>query len=347
LRVALTHDLIERLLGHRTRAAQQPRERWHEGEDEALERYVRASRVMDRAAAWLLALVPRGWMLVGLCGVTPLFVGGRSAASLAVALGGILLGFRALDRLTNGLWSLTGAAIAWQQTAPVFHAAARTNLQEQHVPAASMQSRADGAPTLDATDLRYTHAGRAEPVLHGCSLSVADGDRLILQGPSGGGKSTLAAILSGLRTAQSGLLLLKGVDRYTVGHAEWRRRVVLVPQFHENHLLLGTVAFNALMGGEWPPPADGFDRAEHLLRELGLGGTLDRMPSGVLQTVGETGWQLSHGERSRLFLARALLQNPDVLILDESFAQLDPETMGLALDAVVARAPAILLIAHP
>jgi ATP-binding cassette subfamily B protein len=100
------------------------------------------------------------------------------------------------------------------------------------------------------------------------------------------------------------------------------------------------------MGGEWPPPADGFDRAERLLRDLGLGGTLDRMPSGVLQTVGETGWQLSHGERSRLFLARALLQNPDVLILDESFAQLDPQTMGLALDAVVSRAPAVLLIAH-
>src|SRR5687767_468830 len=112
LRVALTHDLIERMLGHRTRAAQQRRERWHDGEDEVLERYVQRSRVMDRAAVWLLAVVPRGWMLVGLCGVTPIFVGGRSAASLAVALGGILLGFRALDRLTNGLWSLTGAAIA-------------------------------------------------------------------------------------------------------------------------------------------------------------------------------------------------------------------------------------------
>jgi ATP-binding cassette subfamily B protein len=210
-----------------------------------------------------------------------------------------------------------------------------------------MESRAAGAAALDATDLRYTHTGRAEPVLHGCSLSVGVGDRLILQGQSGGGKSTLAAILSGLRTPQSGLLLLNGVDRFTIGHAEWRRRIVLVPQFHENHLLLGTVAFNALMGGEWPPPADGFDRAERLLRDLGLGGTLDRMPSGVLQTVGETGWQLSHGERSRLFLARALLQNPDVLILDESFAQLDPETIGLALDAVVSRAPAVLLIAHP
>ena len=83
-----------------------------------------------------------------------------------------------------------------------------------------------------------------------------------------------------------------------------------------------------------------------MLRELGLGTTLDRMPSGLLQTIGETGWQLSHGERSRLYLARALLQNPDILILDESFAQLDPANMHLALTPSTAR-PAVLLIAHP
>jgi ATP-binding cassette subfamily B protein len=122
---------------------------------------------------------------------------------------------------------------------------------------------------------------------------------------------------------------------------------VLVPQFHENHLLLGSVAFNALMGVDWPPSEQESARAEQVLRELGLGDTLDRMPSGLLQTVGETGWQLSHGERSRLFLARALLQEPDVLVLDESFAQLDPENMKLALDAVTSRAAAVLLIAHP
>jgi ATP-binding cassette subfamily B protein len=122
---------------------------------------------------------------------------------------------------------------------------------------------------------------------------------------------------------------------------------VLVPQFHENHLTLATVAFNVLMGGEWPPQGDGFARAETVLRELGLGATLDKMPSGILQTIGETGWQLSHGERSRIYLARALLQNPDVLLLDESFAQLDPETMQLALDTVIAHAPTVLLIAHP
>jgi ATP-binding cassette subfamily B protein len=342
LRIGLTLDLIEGMVGHRTRIAQQAREAWHAGEDEALERYVHASAAMDRASVWLLAVVPRGWVLVGLCGLAPLFVTGGSPALLAVGLGGILLAFKALDRLTNGLWSLAGAAIAGRQIAPVFRAAER--------------QAADGAPapasppapaTLDATDLRFTHARRGEPVLQGCSVTVAPGDRIVLQGPSGGGKSTLASLLAGLRTPQSGLLLLDGADRHTLGLNGWRRRVVLVPQFHENHLVLGSVALNVLMGVGWPPAAEDFERAERVLRELGLGDTLDRMPSGLLQTIGETGWQLSHGERSRIFLARALLQQPDVLILDESFAQLDAENMQRALNAVSARAPAVLLIAHP
>lgn len=347
MRVSLTHDLIERMLGHRTRLAQQIRERWHDGEDEAVERYVQSSALMDRLGIRLLAVVPRGWMLIGLCGLTPLFVTGQSTATLGVAVGGMLLAFRALDRLTNGLWNLVGAAIAWQQTSAVFHAAGRGAPIGSVEPARSSVETAALTPLLEATNLRFTHRGRTEAVLDGCSLSIARGNRMILQGESGGGKSTLAALLAGLRTPESGLLLFDGLDRHTLGPDGWRRHVVLVPQFHENHLTLGTVAFNSLMGCEWPPQEDGFVRAETVLRELGLGVTLDRMPSGLLQTIGETGWQLSHGERSRIYLARALLQNPDVLILDESFAQLDPETMQLALDAVIAHAPTVLLIAHP
>lgn len=344
LRVALTHDVIEKMLGHRTRAAQQPRDEWHHGEDETIERYVRASTVMDRAAVSLIGLVPRGWTLLGLCGLAPLFVSGAPATSLAIGLGGVLLAFRAFDRLTSGLWSLTGAAIAWRQTASVFAAAARS--AGSTASTTPLGANRDGSQ-LEASDLRFTHAGRSDPVLRGCSLAIAPGDKVLLEGPSGGGKSTLASILSGLRSPQSGLLLLGGLDPQTLGLAAWRRRVVLVPQFHENHVVLGSVAFNALMGVDWPPSEGDFGRADALLRELGLGDTLDRMPSGLLQTVGETGWQLSHGERSRLYLARALLQNPDILILDESFAQLDPENMHRALTAVNARARSVLLIAHP
>ena len=116
------------MIGHRTRVAQLRPSAWHAGEDESLERYVQASAAMDRAAVALLAVVPRGWILVGLVGLAPVFVSGSAGASapaLAIGLGGILLGFKAFHRLTAGIWSLAGAAIAWRQTAPVFQAASR------------------------------------------------------------------------------------------------------------------------------------------------------------------------------------------------------------------------------
>lgn len=69
--------------------------------------------------------------------------------------------------------------------------------------------------------------------------------------------------------------------------------------------------------------------------------------AGLLQMVGETGWQLSQGERSRLYIARALLQGADVIVLDESFAALDPETLHQALRCVLNRASTLLVIAHP
>ena len=71
------------------------------------------------------------------------------------------------------------------------------------------------------------------------------------------------------------------------------------------------------------------------------------MPSGLQQIVGESGWQLSHGEKSRLYVARALLQRADVLILDESFDALDPHSLLLTVDCVLDKAPTVLLIAHP
>jgi ATP-binding cassette subfamily B protein len=71
------------------------------------------------------------------------------------------------------------------------------------------------------------------------------------------------------------------------------------------------------------------------------------MPSRLGQIVGETGWQLSHGERSRLYIARALLQSAAVLILDESVAALDPETLSRVQQCVLEHAPTLMVIAHP
>lgn len=357
-RLRQTHNLVEVMVGHRTRLAQEARERWHAGEDQSLENYLRLSAQMDGVAAKLAALVPRGWLVLGVAALAPAYASGEaSAASLAVGLGGILLVFRALSKLAESLASLAGAGVAWRKVAPLFEAAARPD--EAGVPSFSVSARRQGvdiaAPRVEpearavaeAHDLVFRYRGREEPVLRGCSLRIDAGERLLLEGPSGGGKSTLASLLTGMRRPDSGLLLLGGLDRQTLGLDGWRRRVVSAPQFHENHVLTETFAFNLLMGRRWPPRVEDFKEAEAVCRELGLGELLARMPGGFEQMVGESGWQLSHGERSRLFIARALLQRADLLVLDESFAALDPENLRLALTCVLKRAPALLVIAHP
>ncbi|MFP5287769.1 MAG: ATP-binding cassette domain-containing protein, partial [Thermoanaerobaculia bacterium] len=101
------------------------------------------------------------------------------------------------------------------------------------------------------------------------------------------------------------------------------------------------------MGRDWPPRPGDVEEAEAVCRELGLGELLDRMPSRLLQMVGESGWQLSHGEKSRLYIARALLQRAELVVLDESFAALDPESLRQALECVLKRARTLLVIAHP
>lgn len=110
---------------------------------------------------------------------------------------------------------------------------------------------------------------------------------------------------------------------------------------------MGTLAFNLLFGRGWPPQPADLVEAERLCRALDLGPLLGRMPAGLFQIVGETGWQLSHGERSRLYIARALLQRGDVLILDESFAALDPERLRHCLAFVLQEASTLIVIAHP
>jgi ATP-binding cassette subfamily B protein len=142
-------------------------------------------------------------------------------------------------------------------------------------------------------------------------------------------------------------LLLWGYDRQLLGAEEWRRFVVMAPQFQENHVFSDTLAFNLLMGRRWPPTPADLREAEAICRELGLGEVIDRMPSGFQQMLGENGWQLSHGERSRLFIARTLLQNADLVILDESFGALDPENLYRAMNSVLERAETLMVIAHP
>ncbi len=345
-RMDMTSGLLESMVGQRTRLAQQPCKKWHEEEDRALDRYLEMSRRIDRVGQWLIAAVPRGWLLAGLACLVPSVVAAKTApAQIAILLGGVLLAFSGFKRLAGAFTDVAGAWTPWRRVGPLFRAAARPERLEQVYTAERGGQPEDKIVEAERLTFRYRETGA--PALQSCSLVIRRGERILLEGPSGGGKTTFASLLSGMREPESGLLLINGLDRHTLGDKRWRRQVAAAPQFHENHIVTETLAFNLLMGRAWPPAPKDIEEAEAVCRELGLGELLDRMPSGLLQMVGEGGWQLSHGERSRIYIARALLQSAEMVILDESFAALDPESLQTALECTLQRSETLMVVAHP
>ncbi|MGA1790463.1 MAG: ATP-binding cassette domain-containing protein [bacterium] len=345
-RVRMTNDLVEKMTGHRTRLAQEIKEHWHQGEDEALEGYLRHSKRLDQYSLLITSLIPRGWMVLGLIGLAPAFVRGVSAAYLAVSLGGVLLIYKALQSLSISLVQVIGASIAWKYVSPFLQAAGRPEETGTPTWGKFPETPSEKAPFLVSRHLFFQYPNRRDPVIQDGDLSIYWRDRILLEGPSGCGKSTLSAILSNLRDPDGGTILLHGLDRHILGRKNWRRYVCVAPQFHENHVFTETFAFNLLMGHRWPPRPEDLQEAEAICHELGLRELLSRMPAGMLQMVGETGWQLSHGEKSRLYMARALLQKADLIILDETFAALDPRTLEQCLQCVLRRANTLLVITH-
>lgn len=344
-RFRLTGDLLEKMIGHRTRLVQEPAAARHRGEAQALTEYELRARRLDRTAVLLSAGSPYGWLFFGMASLAPLWLANETQIPvLALGLWGVLLGFRVISRLAAGLTQLAGSLIALQRCRHLLKSAARSEL-----PAitATDPSFAQGEPLLSIHGINFRHTPDRPPVLRDLSLELRGGARVLLQGASGSGKSTLASVIAGLAPSERGQLLLAGLDMQTLGSARWRRLVATAPQFHENHLFSHSLAFNLLIGRGWPPVAQDFDDAEEICLELGLGPLLDRMPSRLQQFVGETGWQLSHGERSRVFIARTLLQGAPLILLDESFAALDPASLVQALRCVLRRAHTLVVISHP
>ncbi len=343
-RIDMTHDLVEKMLGHRTRRIQATERTRHDGEDETLTAYYLASRRLDQSLARFLAFLPRGWLLVGALGIVlPFLSRTASIEHLAVSAGGILLSYGALTKLSSGLLNLGSARVSWKAVSQLYEAASSAQPKGAQL---APEGGTDGDIVLEASDIWFRHTGRPDYVLKGCSIEIRSGDQILLEGPSGCGKSTLGAILGGMRKPSSGLVLASGLDLHTLGMTGWRERVQTSPQFHDNHIFTGTLLFNILMGRSWPPKY-AFEQVTAICYELGLGPLIERMPGGLMQMVGESGWQLSHGEKSRVFLARALIQGTDLVELDESFAALDPETLQLCLQTARQRAKALLVIAHP
>ena len=330
-RLAETDELLEAIAGQRTRLVQGD----HDAQARArrLDDYERLGAAADRPFAVLAGSIPRAALAAGLAGLA---LGDLSSSSdVALALGGVLLASQALRRMAAAVEALTSASIARRALDPI--------LADSHRPPAQRPAPRAAAPgdALEVRGLRIERGGRE--VLRDVDLDLRPGEHAVLSGPSGAGKSTLAAALAGLLPATDGSVALGAAQPHDAG---WRDRVGFVPQHGDNHVLLAPLAFNLLMGRGWPPREHDLADAAAICAELGLGPLLARMPAGIGQVVGETGWRLSQGERARLCLARALLADHDVLILDEPLGALDPHTARTILDAVRRRARTLVVISQ-
>ncbi len=206
-----------------------------------------------------------------------------------------------------------------------------------------------GAHPADAEDAEPENAeadapldGDSREVLRGVSFAVPRGSRVALVGPSGAGKSTILALIERFYDVTGGTVRVDGVDVRALDRTALRARIGYVEQ--DAPVLAGSIRDNLALGT--PDATD--EQCIAVLRAVNLGDVLDRDPAGLSAPVGEEGVMLSGGERQRLAIARALLTEAPILLLDEATASLDGVNEQLLREAIdaVAEDRTLLVIAH-
>ncbi|MFC7178855.1 thiol reductant ABC exporter subunit CydD [Kitasatospora paranensis] len=274
-------------------------------------------------------------------------------STLSVALVAVSVGFRLVDGtldLETGLLVLVLAPevhLPIRQVGALYHSSAEGlaaagqvfEVLETPLPAAGTRP----VPPLAGAEIvldgvTVTFPGRSTPALDDARLTLRPGTTTALTGPSGAGKSTLLAVLLGLTAPDRGTVRVGGEDLADLDPAEWRRQVAWVPQ--HPYLFAGTVADNVRLARP-----DATDDQVH--EALAAAHALDFAADPALP-LGDGGAGLSAGQRQRLALARALLTDRPLVLLDEPTAHLDGASEAAVVEAVRALhgRRTVLLVAH-
>jgi ATP-binding cassette subfamily B protein len=199
------------------------------------------------------------------------------------------------------------------------------------------------APTVAFDAVHFRYPSRADmPVLRGVTLEAKLGERIALVGASGAGKSTIVSLLLRFYEPDSGRILIGGRDALSLGAAELRARMAIVPQ--EVLLFGGSIRENIAYGR----PGASEEEIRDAARRANCAEFIESFPEGYETLVGDRGVKLSGGQRQRIAIARAFIRNPDILLLDEATSSLDSESEKLiqdALETLLAGRTAII-IAH-
>ncbi|MBW8725603.1 MAG: thiol reductant ABC exporter subunit CydC [Inquilinus limosus] len=193
-------------------------------------------------------------------------------------------------------------------------------------PEAPAPAPAGNTIVLSGVSYRYRPGDR--PALQDIDLELPEGQRIAVIGPSGSGKSTLTALILRFRDADAGSITIGGVDLRRLPQAEIWRRIAYLSQ--RSQIFAGTIRDNLLIGD--PDASD--DRVAAAVEAAGLSGWVEALPRGLDTWVGEAGVQVSGGQARRIALARCILKDAPILVLDEPTEGLDAETEAQVIEAL-------------
>ena len=192
----------------------------------------------------------------------------------------------------------------------------------------ALPSPARGSVSFDRVSFRYSPDTSAAWTLQDIDLSCAPGEVVALVGPSGAGKTTLVSLLPRFWDPERGRILIDGIDVRSLTLAELRRAIAIVPQ--DPALFSGTIRENIA----YARPGASSEDVEAAARAAHAHEFVERLPGRYETMVGERGIKLSGGQRQRIAIARAILKDPVILILDEATSSLDTESERLIEDAL-------------
>ncbi|MFN0150764.1 MAG: ABC transporter ATP-binding protein [bacterium] len=277
------------------------------------------------------------------CGALAVFwYGGRQVMQGAlltpdwflIFLAGMISMIQPIKEMGNGNTSLQQGIAAARRIVELFD----TEAAVRDLPGAAPVAGFSDALRFENVSFRYGD----EMTLTGIDLTIRKGEVVAIVGPSGAGKSTLADLIPRFYDPVEGRITLDGVDVRNVTVASLRSLLGIVTQ--ETFLWNGTLRSNIAYGQEGVPA----DRVERAARDANAHTFISALPQGYDTEIGERGVRLSGGERQRIAIARAILKNPPILILDEATSSLDAESEALVQEAianlVVGRT--VIVIAH-
>ena len=280
------------------------------------------------------------------------------AATLGVALVAVTVGVRLVDGSIPFETALAVLVLAPELYAPLRNLAAQYHasadglavtgrlLELIEAPPLVADGPAPAPPARGATirleGVSYSYPARELPVLEDVDLELAPGETVALVGESGGGKSTIAALLLRLCEPTRGLITVGGADLAGCDAASWRAQIAWAPQ--DPTLFRGSVADNIRLGD----PDASEEQVRAAARLAGADAFVAGLPLGYETQLGEGGRRLSAGERQRIGLARAFLRDAALLILDEPTANLDPASAELVDEAIglLRGTRTVLVISH-